>query len=51
LNPAFGIGPKQHCKVRYRGLAKNTAQRFSLFALANLVLARRLTPPRGVIAS
>jgi IS5 family transposase len=26
-----------HCKVRYRGLAKNTAQLFSLFALTNLV--------------
>ena len=29
-----------HRKVRYRGLAKNTAQLFSLFGLANLVLAR-----------
>lgn len=29
-----------HRKVRYRGLARNTAQLFSLFALANLVLAR-----------
>lgn len=28
-------------KVRYRGLAKNTAQLQSLFALANLFLARR----------
>jgi len=28
-------------KVRYRGLAKNTAQLFSLLALANLFLARR----------
>lgn len=27
-------------KVRYRGLAKNTAQLYSLFALANLVIAR-----------
>jgi IS5 family transposase len=27
--------------VRYRGLFKNTAQLQSLFALANLVLARR----------
>jgi IS5 family transposase len=31
----------QHRKTRYRGLAKNTAQLFSLFGLANLVLARR----------
>jgi IS5 family transposase len=30
-----------HRKVRYKGLAKNTAQLFSLFGLANLVLARR----------
>ena len=28
-------------KVRYRGLAKNAAQLFSLLALANLYLARR----------
>jgi IS5 family transposase len=28
-------------KVRYRGLAKNTAQLHALFALANLVLAKR----------
>lgn len=31
----------QHRKTRYKGLAKNTAQLFSLFAFANLVLARR----------
>lgn len=31
----------QHRKVRYRGLAKNTAQLFSLFGFANLMLARR----------
>ncbi len=30
-----------HRKVRYKGLTKNTAQLFSLFGLANLVLARR----------
>lgn len=30
-----------HRKTRYRGLAKNTAQLYSLFALGNLVLARR----------
>jgi len=28
-------------KVRYRGLAKNTAQLHTLFALANLILAGR----------
>jgi IS5 family transposase len=28
-------------KVRYRGLAKNTAQLFTLFVLANLVIAKR----------
>lgn len=27
-------------KVRYRGLAKNTARLFAMFALANLYLAR-----------
>jgi transposase, IS5 family len=32
----------KHRKVRYRGLAKNTAQLYSLFALANLVIARRV---------
>lgn len=37
-----------HAKVRYRGLAKNTAQLFSLFALANLyMLRRRLCPTAG----
>jgi transposase, IS5 family len=41
----------RHRKVRYRGLRKNTAQLFSLFALANLMLARRLLPPQGVLAS
>ena len=30
-----------HRKVRYRGLAKNTAQLYSLFALANLFLSKR----------
>ncbi|MDN3368256.1 IS5 family transposase [Ralstonia pseudosolanacearum] len=39
-----------HRKVRYKGLAKNTAQLFSLFGLANLVLARRqlLTSPGSI---
>ncbi len=27
--------------VRYKGLVKNTAQLFSLFGLANLVLAKK----------
>lgn len=31
----------RHRKTRYRGLAKNTTQLFSFFALANLVVARR----------
>ena len=31
----------RHRKTRYRGLAKNTAQMFTLFAFANLVLAGR----------
>ena len=30
-----------HTKVRYRGLAKNTAQLVTLFALSNLWMARR----------
>ena len=38
----------KHRKVRYRGLAKNTAQLHSLFALANLVIAKPdLQPARG----
>ena len=41
-----------HRKVRYRGLAKNTAQLFTLFALANLFLVkRRLLARHGQIAS
>ena len=30
----------RHRKVQYKGLAKNTAQLFSLCALANLVIAK-----------
>jgi len=30
-----------HRKVRYKGLAKNTAQLHTLFALANLVIAKK----------
>jgi IS5 family transposase len=41
-----------HRKTRYRGLAKNTAQLFSLFGLANLILARRwLRNPHSQVAS
>lgn len=37
-----------HRKVRYKGLVKNTAQLFSLFGLANLVLAKeQLLAVRG----
>lgn len=35
-------------KVRYRGLAKNTARVYAAFALANLYLVRRLLLPHGV---
>jgi IS5 family transposase len=34
-------------KVRYRGLAKNTARAFTLFALANLYLVRHRLRPTG----
>lgn len=41
----------RHKKVRYRGLKKNTAQLFTLFALANLVIARKpLLPPPAATA-
>jgi IS5 family transposase len=33
-------------KVRYRGLAKNTARLFTAFALANLYMLRRKLLPR-----
>ena len=36
----------RHKKLRYRGLVKNTAQLHTLFALANLVIAKKaLLPP------
>jgi IS5 family transposase len=40
---AFRVVKRQfgYVKVRYRGLAKNTAQLRTLFALANLWMARR----------
>lgn len=42
----------KHRKVRYQGLAKNTAQLMTLFGLANLVLARRwLLANEGKVAS
>jgi IS5 family transposase len=31
-----------YTKVRYRGLAKNTAQLITLFALSNIWMARRV---------
>jgi IS5 family transposase len=31
----------RHKKLRYRGLAKNTAQLYTLFALANLVIVKK----------
>jgi transposase, IS5 family len=34
-------------KVRYRGIAKNAARAFSMFALANLYLLRRKLMPQG----
>jgi len=38
-------------KVRYRGLAKNTARLYTSFALANLyLLRRRLLPAQGTCA-
>ena len=49
LGLRFAVGIEHRCqirfwlmhKVRYRGIAKNGAQVFSLLALANLYLARR----------
>jgi IS5 family transposase len=42
----------RHRKVRYKGLAKNQAQLFSLFGLANLVIAkRRLLTIHAIAAS
>ena len=41
----------RHRKTRYKGLARNTAQLFSLFGFANLMLARRwLLPSSGQVA-
>lgn len=42
----------RHRKTRYRGLAKNVAQLFSLFGLSNLMLACRwFLNPLGQVAS
>lgn len=42
----------RHRKTRYRGLDKNTKQLFTLFGLANLVLARKwLLAPDTQVAS
>ena len=42
-NDAFRVIKRQfgHVKTRYRGLAKNRAHLFTLFALGNLFLVRR----------
>ncbi len=38
----------QFTKVRYRGVAKNLAKAYTMFALANLYLVRRrLMPPEA----
>jgi IS5 family transposase len=36
-----------HKKLRYRGLAKNTARLHTLFALANLVIVKKALLARG----
>jgi IS5 family transposase len=43
VEPPFRVIKRQfgYMKTRYRGLAKNRAQLFTLFALANLFLVRR----------
>jgi IS5 family transposase len=38
--PSPGQALFRHKKLRYRGLAKNTAQLHTLFALANLVIVK-----------
>ena len=37
----------RHKKLRYRGLAKNTAQLHTLFALANLVIVKKVLLAQG----
>ena len=47
-NPAFaGQALFQYKKLRYRGLAKNTAQLRTLFALANLVIVKKTLLAQG----
>ncbi len=42
----------RHRKTRYRGMAKNTAQLYALFSLANLfIVKRRLLGAEGTVAS
>lgn len=41
IGPHYPSSGGRHRKTRYKGLAKNTAQLFSLFGFANLMLARR----------
>ena len=43
VDHSFGAIKRQfgHVKVRYRGLAENTAQLVTLFTLSNLWMARR----------
>ena len=41
----------RHRKVLHHGLRKNAVQLFRLFALPNLMLARGLLSPQGVVAS
>lgn len=41
----------RHRKARYKGLVENTAQLFSLFGFANLVLARRWLNTHGQVAT
>ena len=41
----------RHKKLRYRGLAKNTAQLRTLFALANLVIAKKTLLAQGCARS
>ena len=43
VEPPFHILQNRfrHKKLRYRGLKKNTAQLYTLFALANLVIVKK----------
>jgi IS5 family transposase len=51
-HPSISFNNLFRRKTRYRGLTKNTAQLFTLFGLANLVLAgRRFTVSKTRVAS